>query len=119
MAGSGNAGNRQPKFAICTNPDLRCAHFDVLRHGGVKIEAYSVAQAREKKQNCLRSVDVASYRVLRSNFYVWDVPSATANQRFAVISKKSISISILLRKAEVRVAGYLTRDDCSAPGARR
>ena len=82
MAGSGNGGNRQPKFPICTNPDVRRHHFDVLRHGGVKIETYSVAQAGEN-QNRLRSVDAASYTFLRSKIYVWDVPSATANQRVA------------------------------------
>src|SRR5438105_13899742 len=61
MASSGNAGNRQPKFPICTNPDLRRRQFDVLRHSGVKIEAYSVAQAGENQRR-LRSVDVAVHR---------------------------------------------------------
>jgi alkanesulfonate monooxygenase SsuD/methylene tetrahydromethanopterin reductase-like flavin-dependent oxidoreductase (luciferase family) len=46
--------------------------------------------------------------------YAWDAPPATANQRFAVFSSKYFDFYSFI-KAEVRVAGYLTRDDCSAP----
>jgi hypothetical protein len=45
MAGSGNAANRQPKFLFARILIFDAAIFGVLRHGGVKIEAYSVAQA--------------------------------------------------------------------------
>jgi hypothetical protein len=45
MAGSGNAANRQPKFLFARILIFDAAIFGVLRHGGIKIEAYSVAQA--------------------------------------------------------------------------
>jgi hypothetical protein len=44
MAGSGNAANRQPKFLFARILIFDAALFCVLRHDGVKIEAYSVAQ---------------------------------------------------------------------------
>jgi hypothetical protein len=44
MAGSGNAGGRQPKFLFLMIFDAAILTY-VLRHSGVKIEAYFVAQA--------------------------------------------------------------------------
>jgi hypothetical protein len=56
MAGSGTQDNRQPKFLFARILIFDAAIFGVLRHGGVKIEAYFVAQVGN--QHRLRSVDV-------------------------------------------------------------
>jgi len=113
MAGSRERTVPSAKVPICTDDLSLVTIFDVLRHGGVKIEAYSLAQAG-KNPHRLRSVDVAPYRVSRSKIYVWDVRLRRPIQRFAVISSNYFDFYSFI-KAEVRVAGYLTRDDCSAP----
>src|SRR5437763_15642532 len=55
----------------------------------------------------------ASHRFSDRKICIWDVPPATANRRFAGNFFK-FSIAIFY-KAEARVAGYITRADCSAP----
>src|SRR5437762_2100517 len=124
MAGPGNAGSRQPKFLFLMIFDvaiLTCFVTVVSRSKRI------LSLKPGENQHHLRSVDVASYRVLRSKNCLWDVPSATANQRFAVISSPSATANQRFAvisskyfefysfiKAEVRVAGF-TRDDWSAP----
>jgi len=47
LPAAGNARNRQPGSYLHESWSLRRRHFDVLRHDGVKIEAYPVSRAEE------------------------------------------------------------------------
>jgi hypothetical protein len=83
----------------------------IKSHGGIKIEAYSVAQARNQHR-----LDLWMWHHigLSDQKLCMDVPPATANQRFAVISSKYFhfySLSLAHRGAVAVWTAASTRRD--------